>query len=158
MFHRGQNKPMRGHAFAKYKHGIRYAAAAPTRPRPQAYHSPQANITREAYITNPRSGFISLQKALAFASAFCWPARRDSLRRCRAYTPTGLPNVHRKFSIASRPPFSNPFVSYETKKTGRCARHRPHIFMIIARNRKTDEIGEKSCLILDFNSFCNASS
>ena len=67
---RGRRLPQ-GHLFRQplVPRGPSLAPGGP-RPRPQAYRRPQANIAREAHIANPRSGLISLKKALAEASAF----------------------------------------------------------------------------------------
>ena len=54
----------------------------------------------------------------------------DSLRRdCRAYKPTGSATVHRKVAVLqAKPPFSNPFVSYETKNMWGDVKHLPTYF------------------------------
>ena len=44
----------------------------------------------DSYFINPRSGFISLQKALAKASAFCWRRWRDSKCSSKTQSPRSL--------------------------------------------------------------------
>ena len=69
------------------------------------------------------------ERYLWYHSVF-WPARRDSLRRkCCGYTPTGSATVHRKVAVLqAKSPFSNPFVSLETKKKAQHLSVLPFLF------------------------------